>query len=702
MKNIKFLKMKWKGLYSFGLSEQTFEFRPGFHLIVGRNGSGKSSFMNILSLCLFDKSPSLNKREALNDQYDQGEVLLSMTVDSVYYEIFYARNKSEIEWQLNKRPESGIMTKVIDGKDTGRYIEQLLGFDYNQFVNAFYLTQSGSTSMRLVFGSPAERLDILSKLFGLNKYELASDLASAKSVEFAKMVVDIEVKVLGKEAEIRGIGSVEEDLKVGQETLERLKKEEDEFIGIDEKIDVLKVEKEELRKEKQGLYDIEMVGKDSINKLKIEQVRTDDEIKKLKELVDLFALYQSEKGANSEDERKRQVLKDGLNETMKEKDEIGKLCAVLKSQVQDLAGREKKLMKGEGRCDQCGSSVTGDQLRTFKEEITNDRREKEKSCNVYEAQLGGLQTGLKLLEKELAEVEERIKKFERKYDRVREFDIDTEQRFNAARQKHDEVVKQIDDLNSASSRNDERRKKIEFDLSCLEEKIDGLKFDLTRLAAIKKEEELVAEQIRKRELDRERIKKIGEELVSMNEQKIVLVDKVDGYKFWVKGFKDLEILTLCGLVNGINSKIEETLSRFGMVCWLAVLEEKKGSKSGLSLDDFKRKVNIFVKAEGKDHVPIEGYSGGEKQLIALGLILAMGSVVSECNFLGLDEVFGSLDEANRGSVIQLLEEERERGLLEGKTVLVVSHDEDIKAGIDWDSITLMDKTEKGTVMKRLK
>jgi len=702
MKNIRLLKMRWSGLYSFGPSEQTYEFKPGFHLIVGRNGSGKSSFMNVVSLCLFDKSPSLNKREALNDQYEQGSVVLSLTVDMIYYEVYYARSKSELQWVLARRAESGIMTKVVDGKDTGRYIEQLIGFDYNQFVNAFYLTQSGSTSMRLVFGAPAERLDILSRLFGLNKYEQASDLALAKASEYGKMEADVGVKIIGKESEIKGIGSVEEALEVLNSRLIKLREDQSKFSDLENQIFEMKQKRDKLHEEKQFLYDRDADRKDEINRLSIELVRAQDDVKKLKEIVDLFKLYQSEKDSDRADERKNQILKDSIAEAIKEKEVIGKQYAVLKSQVQDLEKRINSLMKGEGRCDKCGSTVTDEELKSFKEALEIELVEKGKSYNMYGGQLGSLTESLYVMEKEHVEVSERMRKFDRRFEKVREFDIDTEQRFNDEQKKCEAIINKISELNATLETTTERKKKIELDLSSVVEKIDSLQIDLTQLSKIKKEEEIVLKQVEEKVQDGERVKKIQEEIVLMNERRVDLISKIEGYKFWIKGFKDLEILTLCGLLNGINSKIDETLSRFGMSCWLDVLEEKKGSKTGLSLDDFKRKVNIFVKAEGKDHVPIEGYSGGEKQLIALGLILAMGSTVSDFNFLGLDEVFGSLDETNRGSVIQLLEEERERGLLEGKTVIVVSHDEDIKSGIDWDSITMMDKTEQGTEMKRLK
>jgi DNA repair exonuclease SbcCD ATPase subunit len=169
-------------------------------------------------------------------------------------------------------------------------------------------------------------------------------------------------------------------------------------------------------------------------------------------------------------------------------------------------------------------------------------------------------------------------------------------------------------------------------------------------------------------------------------------------KFWVSGFKELATLRLTGYVEGINAKMQELLEDFGMNCWIDVLEAKKSAKDMFSLESYKRKANLFVSGNGKSNVSIEGYSGGERQLLCLAMVLSLGSVIGNINYLALDETFGSLDTTNRAKVLELLNREKKNGLLSGACVLIISHDDEIKNGAEFDSIIQIKKDDEGSIL----
>jgi exonuclease SbcC len=99
--------------------------------------------------------------------------------------------------------------------------------------------------------------------------------------------------------------------------------------------------------------------------------------------------------------------------------------------------------------------------------------------------------------------------------------------------------------------------------------------------------------------------------------------------------------------------------------------------SQLELDD---QYNVVVLEDG---VPKPVISGGEEDLANLVLRLAISQMIADragqsFSLLILDEVFGSLDEARRGNVVELLRRLHDRF----EQVIVITHIEDVRDGLD--------------------
>ena len=97
----------------------------------------------------------------------------------------------------------------------------------------------------------------------------------------------------------------------------------------------------------------------------------------------------------------------------------------------------------------------------------------------------------------------------------------------------------------------------------------------------------------------------------------------------------------------------------------------------LELDD---QYNVVVLEEG---VPKPVISGGEEDLANLVLRLAISQMIADragqsFSLLILDEVFGSLDEARRANVVELLRRLHDRF----EQVIVITHIEDVREGLD--------------------
>jgi exonuclease SbcC len=102
-----------------------------------------------------------------------------------------------------------------------------------------------------------------------------------------------------------------------------------------------------------------------------------------------------------------------------------------------------------------------------------------------------------------------------------------------------------------------------------------------------------------------------------------------------------------------------------------------GRYEQIELDD---QYNILILEEG---IPKPVVSGGEEDLANLVLRLAISQMIADragqaFSLLVLDEVFGSLDEARRGNVIDLLRKLHDRF----EQVILITHIESVRDGVD--------------------
>lgn len=92
---------------------------------------------------------------------------------------------------------------------------------------------------------------------------------------------------------------------------------------------------------------------------------------------------------------------------------------------------------------------------------------------------------------------------------------------------------------------------------------------------------------------------------------------------------------------------------------------RKDNQSGVAIETALKRVGLPDKAQKKVYT----LSGGEQQRVALARLM-----IKRCDVVLADEPTGSLDKRNAGEVMKILHELNK----EGKTIIVVTHDEEIK------------------------
>ncbi|SFB84533.1 ABC transporter ATP-binding protein [Ruminococcus albus] len=91
----------------------------------------------------------------------------------------------------------------------------------------------------------------------------------------------------------------------------------------------------------------------------------------------------------------------------------------------------------------------------------------------------------------------------------------------------------------------------------------------------------------------------------------------------------------------------------------------KKNRTEVSIDEALREVGLLSKKNEK----VFTLSGGEQQRVALARLM-----IKKCDIILADEPTGSLDKDNANTVIDILKKLNEKG----KTVIMVTHDEDLK------------------------
>ena len=128
-----------------------------------------------------------------------------------------------------------------------------------------------------------------------------------------------------------------------------------------------------------------------------------------------------------------------------------------------------------------------------------------------------------------------------------------------------------------------------------------------------------------------------------------------------------------GTLGGVKDAISQTAGE--------ILEEISGKYSLLKFDeDF----NILVE-DGGDFYPITRYSGGEVDMIAISVRIAIsdylmrfGNQGQSYSFLILDEIFGSQDLEHRENLINMLRKLEDRF----PQILAISHISDVHGQFD--------------------
>ena len=164
----------------------------GLHLacLCGANGHGKSALLDAITWSLWGRARGRTQDELISYGADEARVELEFLSRGTSYRVIrsHARGMSgrhragasDLQLQLLNGDE----TQPISGnslRETQEQIQQLIGLDYDTFINSAYLLQGRADEF--TSKTPSERKAVLAAILGLDAYEKLQDRAREKLAE---------------------------------------------------------------------------------------------------------------------------------------------------------------------------------------------------------------------------------------------------------------------------------------------------------------------------------------------------------------------------------------------------------------------------------------------------------------------------------------------------------------------------------------
>ncbi|MPW38202.1 DNA double-strand break repair ATPase Rad50 [Thermococcus sp. 101 C5] len=353
-------------------------FTPGINLIIGQNGSGKSSLLDAILVGLYwpTKPKDLKKEDILRVNGKSTEITVFFEKDNVRYQlhrnitrgIAFVKYQDGDEWhyatEAGQQPVRNWMEKMIP---------------YDVFVNAIYIRQG---EIDAILESDESREKVVRKVLGLDKYENAYN----NLLEVRKA---IDRKINAIEEYLTAMRNIDEIIEQTQKNLTEVIKRINEIFPKIPKL------RENAEKIKERLYQLDDLL-EQLNKVKEERNELEKTLKGVATRINALLESIDERKKKIEELRKKLEKLEEIKPQAKRYKELEKF----QREYSEVKARIEKELKGyEGKLSQI-------------EERLKELLQKEKELKELEEKIGGIEEKLESLKQSAKEYEEatRIKK----------------------------------------------------------------------------------------------------------------------------------------------------------------------------------------------------------------------------------------------------------------------------------------------------
>jgi len=638
-------------------------FPEGAVLLSGDIGSGKSTILLAADFALFGIQKDLSGAGLLRHGKESGSVELDFDIGSKSYTIKRTlKRKGDAVRQAAGFIIFDGTKKDLTAQEAKYFILELLGYPVEALKKDSallyrYTVYTPQEQMRqIIDADPAERLDLVRRLFGVDRYKRIAENAElyakelrGRTRELSGSVLDLDEKKkqkeeLAKESEKEAaeIKKLKEKVTLQDELVKKTKADLD---AIQEKIEGVNKKKQEYASLKAEFDTL----KTENSRLKTSFEEIDPKVEQLEKKISVFK-YMKKPPANVKELNDKILVLD-----KSEKDKIIKAVS-LETEVKSLSSILEK-----GICGTCKQKVAD--RESFKKGIDEKKAEIEKlrkeqtdtraQIDFLRKELSGVQqydtllrenASLEERKKELTELKSRYKKdFDANQAKLKALAerinaLALEIKSDAFSKEFKEKQKEYEDARSV-------KEQLQRQESALQQKISDLKARIEALAAeIKKKEEA--------------------------KKKMEECQKYDAWlrDFFVKLMATIEKHVLVSVQHEFNSLFQK---------WFSMLVMDEGLTARVD-DNF----SVVVEQDGFE-TDYSFMSGGERTAIALAYRLALNRVINDLvekiktkDLLILDEPTDGFSTDQMNSVRDVLSE------LNNKQTIIVSHEPKIESFVD--------------------
>ncbi|GIU69005.1 MAG: hypothetical protein KatS3mg002_0241 [Candidatus Woesearchaeota archaeon] len=678
------------GAQNFSCFENAIEVElnePKIHFIVGPNGSGKTSLLDIIPFTFYGKTSKGISGSALINNKAKKNCLtwVEFTIDNDQFRVerFYKYKGSD---GANIYRNGNI---IISGlKDVTQYISSFILPD-NIFTNTVFFSPRSTLFSSM---SDRERKDVLFTLIGLHEYEKYYEKTSQeytkKKQEFDELDKQYKINLEVLRYKFQQFRFEKKNERASKRDLKnKIKELENEITNLTLNVNLIPSLEEKLtflEKEKNDLIDY-------LNSIKKEVEEFNNQLENEKQIIELNyreKLNEMKEKATSklseindqarEIERKLQIEIDNQrSELFKIQSKLQEIQINNKNTEQRIQALHNQIDESNRFCPTCKQEIKD--FDEFKIHITQEieklKNEILKTEPIYQSYINEkttIETNLNELinkQKQLIQtVEERKNKVKEKAKHL----IDTLKlalqqelfEINSKEKKYEES-----DIIEYTNKINEKQKEIDFVKSEiiklnksqeLRQQLIGKLKALQETEIIEKSKNIrkeITSQINVIRTIKKDIRKVSNELQIL--------------EFWKSAFsaQGIPAFLLDESIPFINSRIKHYLSYIEGNRYIISLDSQKATKSG----EYRNKISINVLDNETLSNSLENFSSGQRRIVDILLILALSDLQAylnncEFNFIMFDEIFDTLDQSNIDYVKSILYEIKEH-----RHLFIISH-----------------------------
>jgi exonuclease SbcC len=675
-------------LHNFATHEDTeIEFENNKNIIIGQTGSGKTNLLQAIDFAFLGSEQGSNLEELIADGADSTEVILD-------YLDPRTNQNYRIHRTLTRKADGGAdhvcsitnldSNETVRKPDPVRKTLEALGVEASVFRYVVHVPQGKFAD---VLQEGQDRKAVLDRLFRIAQLEETyhelgvqegpirkiQDRKEANRLEKARL--DAEASKLEQEEAL--YQKLKEDRQTRQQKVDDAKRQCEQLtaiaLPIQEKINKLEsldskvsdakaiVQTSQSSIEKPLTQLQSLLPKDEIATIEtLDAPHTQEYLDKLeKALPDLTVERDTLEAGHTESVKKAATAKSRYDTVVEEK-------SLIEKQLQDVNSYlEGKGEQPEIQCDKCGSLLTPDRWANHVNEVKEKLEETERKIGqAKELWSNEIMTGEKVKEK-LDKAKARVDNHEKAIGFVSELVTQRENKEGAQvilaqlTQERKETVAELRTLLGNKDETDDeivqKARMMPALLETMPEQIAGSERELASYDA-----DILTPQRMRVEAAKEAKKKAEEELqpkIESDTKKIELLQTIR------TAFREIQPAVRRSFVSRITASADDYLKRL------------YGGAEIESLEFSEDYEFLVTRAGHKKHA--YRLSGGQQVLAAMAFLMALSEVLSELDFIILDEPTTHLDENRRKELVSVLE-----NLRRVPQLIIVDHHSELLAAAD--------------------